>query len=438
MRTILQRHLLPLAAIAALGLGLFAGSVSAPAAESTGQNEIARYLAGLQPAAGSPVATFTNDPAWRQHAAAFDQAWGRFEKAQLSRIRAWRGQHLTSHRPTLLYFFSGPDYLYADAFFPEATTYVLAGLEPIGPIPQVTAANRGALPALRASLNSVLNLSFFRTREMRQRLSGGAFAGTLPLLYIFLARAGKTVEAVSLVRLNADGVAGPAEGPAARGEVNGVKIVFTDAASGMARSAGTVHAPAAAIVGPAKPEAIGSEPSKSDAKPVEGKPIETGPVEPNPVEAKPVEAKPETAQLVPAPTRRTLYYFQGDVSNAGPGLDALQAFCRALGPADGFVKSASYLMHIGGFSKIRDFLLAQTQLILEDDSGIPAQYFSPGSWDLSPYGRYLGPISLFPGRRQRQLDDLYKSASPRPLDFGIGYRFHQNESNLLLAVKRPQ
>ena len=397
----LKRLLSTLTVLALLAAALVATGTgnTANAADARRPDDTARYLAGMQPAAGSPEAAFTGDPAWRQHAGAFDQAWARFEKAQLSRIRGWRQQNLTSHRPTLLYFFSGPDFLYADAFFPEATTYILAGLEPIGPIPQITAANHGALPGLRASLNSVLNLSFFRTREMRQRLGGGQFAGPLPLLYIFVARAGKTVQSTSLVRLKADGVAGPADGVAARGEVNGVKIDFTDAAP-----AGTSAAGAGADSRPGAAAVDGGATSANVTQ--------------------------------PAGKSRTLYYFQGDVSNTGPGLEALMAFCRALGPADGFVKSASYLMHTGGFSKIRDFLVAQTELLLEDDSGIPVQYFPAGEWDLSPHGRYLGPIALFPGRRQRQLDELYTRASPRPIDFGIGYRYRQNESNLLLAVKR--
>lgn len=36
------------------------------------------------------------------------------------------------------YMFSGPDFLYATSFFPNASTYVLAGLEPVGEIPDLT------------------------------------------------------------------------------------------------------------------------------------------------------------------------------------------------------------------------------------------------------------------------------------------------------------
>ena len=38
----------------------------------------------------------------------------------------------------MLYMFSGPDFLYATSFFPNASTYVLAGLEPVGAVPELT------------------------------------------------------------------------------------------------------------------------------------------------------------------------------------------------------------------------------------------------------------------------------------------------------------
>ena len=383
-----------------LGLAAFGAASRSNAADAPARDATARYLAGLAPPVGTPEAGAAADPAWRQHAAAFDQAWTRLDRDRVAKIRSWTSQHLVKRQPTLLYMFSGPDYLYANAFFPDATTYVLSGLEPIGPIPHVTARSGRSLASLRGSLNSVLNLSFFRTREMRERLSGGEFAGTLPLLMIFLARAGKTVETVDLVRLDATGAVITASGTAARGEVNGVKIVFSDRRAENEKLAG-------------------NEKPASDS----------------PVADSAALAQPEKSAVAVAP-QRTLYYFQTDVSNTGPGLDALIAFCGTLGPADGFVKSASYLMHEKSFSKIRDMLLERTQILLEDDSGIPVQYFEAAKWDLVPFGRYLGPIALFPGRSQRHLTDLYARVPPKPLGFGIGYRHRDNQSNMLLAVRK--
>ena len=77
----------------------------------------------------------TREPAWQQHARAFDQAWAGLEARQLSKIRAWSAANITAPQPVAFYMFSGPDFLYVDAFLPNRSTYVLSGLEPVGQIP---------------------------------------------------------------------------------------------------------------------------------------------------------------------------------------------------------------------------------------------------------------------------------------------------------------
>ena len=72
--------------------------------------------------------------------------WSSLETRQLSKIRAWSAANITSPQPTAFYMFSGPDYLYVDAFLPNRTTYVLSGLEPVGNIPLITEASRRTLP----------------------------------------------------------------------------------------------------------------------------------------------------------------------------------------------------------------------------------------------------------------------------------------------------
>lgn len=205
--------------------------LAATASETTGStaNDTARILAGLEPAPGSELTRLTRTAAFQQHAKDFSSAWNRLETGQLAKIRTWVAQQMPPAKPTLFYFFSGPDYLYANAFYPNATTYVMAGLEPVGPIPRASDANIRGLPQLRGSLNTVMNTSFFRTIEMRERFGSGAFTGTLPILYMFLARSGKTVEETTLISLNEAGVEVPAGSPGARSSINGAKIVFSGA-----------------------------------------------------------------------------------------------------------------------------------------------------------------------------------------------------------------
>jgi hypothetical protein len=208
-----------LMAAAAIGVACLSPAAQA---QSANANDTARFLAGMEVPAESPLAKFARDPGWLQHARYFDSAWKHLEQRQLSKVRPWTEQNLKPRPSTLFYFFSGPDFLYADAFFPGATTYVLAGLEPVGALPEITERTRHSLPSLRASLNTVLNYSFFITADMRGRLNASELPGTLPILYVFLARAGKTIRTVNLVSLDKDGAVQEAGG---RG-TPGVKIVF--------------------------------------------------------------------------------------------------------------------------------------------------------------------------------------------------------------------
>src|SRR5262245_55777481 len=182
---------------------------SAFAAEPASPNDTARFLAGLQPAAESPLTPLTRQPGWQQHVRLFDSAWRRLEDKQLQYVRAWSNQHLTGPQSVLFYMFSGPDFLYADAFFPKASTFVMSGLEPVGQIPDITKLAPGSLGVelarLRSSLNAVLSYGFFITKNMRSQLNAGHLNGTLPVLYVFLARAGKTIHNLSLVALDQDG-----------------------------------------------------------------------------------------------------------------------------------------------------------------------------------------------------------------------------------------
>src|SRR5580692_7752848 len=181
----------------------------ARSAETASPDDTARYLAGLPPAPGSALAALAKDPGWAQHARFFDSIFAREDATTLSKVRAFSKEHLPQQHDTMLYMFSGPDFLYATSFFPSASTYVLSGLEPVGDVPQLTSLPRGAVDAslrnMEGSLATILNLSFFITKNMKTQLTTGPVYGTLPLRYVFLARTGKTVHEMSFVSLDKQG-----------------------------------------------------------------------------------------------------------------------------------------------------------------------------------------------------------------------------------------
>jgi hypothetical protein len=186
-------------------------SASALAQTAPTLDETAHFLAGM-PVTGV-LEPLTHDPAWQEHAQAMNEAWTRKERQQVWPIRQWMQANAPQyHRSndTVFYMFSGPDFLYASIFFPLSSNYVLAGLEPIGNVPDLTHVPPEMLHAdlisLRNSMNSILRFQYFITKEMRVDLGRGNIGGTLPILYVFLRRLGYTINDVTRVTSPAEGV----------------------------------------------------------------------------------------------------------------------------------------------------------------------------------------------------------------------------------------
>src|SRR5579862_3564235 len=161
--------------LAALLLSLLAlSAVPARSADVATPNDTARFLAGLPPAADSPLAALAKEASWQEHASRFNTMFAQEDKTHLSKIREFAKAHLATPHDTMLYMFSGPDALHALAFFPDATTYVLSGLEPVGDVPQLTSLPRGTIArtqqGLETALSSLLTISFFITKKMQTEL----------------------------------------------------------------------------------------------------------------------------------------------------------------------------------------------------------------------------------------------------------------------------
>jgi hypothetical protein len=313
-------------------------------------DETARFLAGM-PVTGA-LEPLTHDPGWQEHAQALNEAWKRKEQQQIWPIRQWMQANAPQfHRSndTAFYMFSGPDFLYASIFFPLANNYVLAGLEPIGNVPDLTQTPPEVLSAdlisLRNSMNSILRFQYFITKEMRTDLGRGNISGTLPILYVFLVRLGYTI--VDVTHFST-----PTEG---------VKITFTG----------------------------GEHP-------------------------------------------QTLYYSKTDLSG---GNSAFLRWCAARGPGLSLLKAASFLMHGDGFSGVRNFLLQNSRVIIQDDSGIPLRMF-PKGWKVNCYGRYVAHHEEFEKYHQPDLAAIYaQNPPPPPLGFAFGYHWQKDEGILMLATR---
>ena len=367
--------------VALVALSILAGAAGVYAQENpqavpaavAGPNDIARFLAGMPVPLESPLAPLTRDPAWQEHAAYFENAFSKLNLRQLQKLHAWQETYLPESMqpiPVAFYMFSGPDFLYVDQFFPRASVYILCGKESMGPPPDpLRIANlSGPLGNLENAMKSSLETTYFITKDMKIDLLQQNLNGVLPILYVFIARADKSITKVTFGSLSGNGAFQASEPGKKGGSIPGVRINYTDNQSGGAQ---------------------------------------------------------------------TLYYFTTDISDGGiksnPGF---LKFCEHFGTGSSFLKSSSYLMFEEAFATIRNFILARSSRIVQDDSGIPLAYFSPDKWSLRLFGNYLGPIELFKQHYQPKLQELFAQSNPPPLDFGFGYRWNYKEANLMVATRK--
>jgi hypothetical protein len=107
-------------------------------------------------------------------------------------VRSWSEKHLQDRQKPLYYMFSGPDFLYANAFFPEASSYLMSGLETVGSLPNVSERTIPALPRILSTIGDSIRLSFFITSHMGGLAGGGELSGALPIILVYAVRSGKT------------------------------------------------------------------------------------------------------------------------------------------------------------------------------------------------------------------------------------------------------
>ncbi|MBI3502160.1 MAG: hypothetical protein HY063_10220 [Bacteroidetes bacterium] len=341
-------------------------------------NDIARFIAGMPADSNSTLdSSLLVDKEWQKFSKNMEARWQKYDSTRLQKISAWAKKEIpdsVSH--TLFYPFSGPDFLNAEIFFPNSDTMVLVGLEP-----------RGKIPVIRKNSSDSLEKYLNEVERSLNSILNFSFFRTLSMK--------KDLE---------------------QKEVNGtipVMLLFLVRTGNFIENIQMIYlAPSGKII---------YSDAEADSIKTQGVEItfhKTG------------EEKP-----------RILFYFSVDLSDAGVKNKTPQfvSFVNELGTVTTFLKSASYLMHKNYFSVIRSLILKQSDLLLQDDSGIPLKFFSDSIWNNKFYGTYTGTIPMFSAHKQEDLVKAYQDkTNVKSLEFGIGYRWHKNESNLMLSKKKKK
>lgn len=342
-------------------------------------NSTARLIAGLSPTHPDHDA-LAERPEWKAHSGKLRASWTWLRERQIVPLTAWRDQAVPRACPagsTLLYPFSGPDFFNAYWLFPNCETYVLFGLEPIGTPPAIEKMNEVQLTRLltdvREAMANLLARNYFITSKMDKQMRGEELNGVLPIVMISMALAG-----VEILRIEPLRLAPPRQA--------------------------TQEDNAASTTRPRRK--------------LRGVSIEF--------------RRPGS----PVPQR--MVYFSADASNAGIArYPQFRDYLRALAPTTTLIKSASYLLHVGEFRKMRDVLLEVSGFLVQDDTGVPYTVLAKRGWRLSVYGRYQVPIPPFERHYQPELAEAYYVQDPPSLPFRFGYRrnFGDDRTHVMVAQR---
>lgn len=333
--------------------------------------DISLYLAGMKLDEKSELYEMTKIPAWTNYARNTDTSWAKLGRKRTRPMTAWAKKEipdLIKDLNTLFYPFSGPDFLHANALFPYAKKMILFGMEPVGDVPDFKKLKKEEIGPYFAfitkSLDDITNLSFFKTIDMSSDFSSTKVNGTIPIIMLFMARAGYQISTIKPVQIDTAGQF--AEIPAFKnfkGEKSynyGVEVKYIDPR-----------------------DSIGC---------------------------------------------RTLYYFSCNIIDQGVASNKnLRLFLQKMDTnVVTFVKSASYLMHNTYFSVIRNTCFAKSKAILQDDSGIAYKYYDKKKWKINLYGVYTGPIQMFANRYEQDLKDAFTKEKVGTFTFKYGYGTNSN------------
>lgn len=340
----------------------------------------ARYMAGVSQEEDGKFKAMEDKALWKSYKSSFDSSWNTIEKTRLTPMKAWAKTELieaNSNHKDLFYPFGGPDFLNAFTLFPQAKKYTLIGLEPVGGVPDLTAMNDKALNSyllsVYSALGDIFKRSYFITRKMVHDMHNNQISGTVPLLYVFLARTHNTVVSVKRVGIN---------------DAGQLEDLTVDSRN---------------------------QPVKKLSPGIRIDFIPAGQTE----------------------VHSLYYFSINLLDAALVNTPGVMKYIASLGETNAYIKSASYLMHYLTFNNIRNAVLRQSQALLQDDSGIAYRFFDKKVWNFKFYGRYIKPVNDFNWVYENDLKEVYRTdTSIKPVPFILGYHWDSNGINLLRAVRK--
>jgi len=335
----------------------------------------AQILAGILPNPPDPaLKRLVDTDAFKEHQQWMTSSWNQVSH-RIQTMDAWRSQEIKvpgAQKKTLLYPFSGPDFVNAYTFFPDHARYVFFSLERPGTLPDlesVTLVQFGKmLQDVRSAFHDIFERNYFITSYMAKQLTTPWIRGTVPVMATMMALMNRRIIRIEPLDLFPDLTRAYDVPDAKRPPVlmRAVRVEF------------------------ANPNGAGAQ---------------------------------------------QLYYVSLDATDkALDYYPEFLSWVSQYKPATLLLKSASYLLHDNQFSKTRTMLLDSADVVVQDDTGIPYRYISQEPWQVKLYGRYHKPIRPMKYGYQKDLEAAYISRPEQaPLPFPFGYHWRGQQSGLIVA-----
>jgi len=130
-------------------------------------------------------------------------------------------------------------------------------------------------------------------------------------------------------------------------------------------------------------------------------------------------------------------HFAANLANNGFKGSALEKHLLAKGKVVAITKAASYLLWLGGFSGIRDYLLANMVWMASDATGVPARHAKKAGFQQITYGTFTG--AFLPDADPKvgeEMVALWASQPRRKLPFRYGYPDAEKHVHLMITQPR--
>ena len=344
--------------------------------------ELSQFLSGLPLDEKNRFLKLSESASYKSYAKTINSYWEKIDSDYLKKVQPFKSEFMPvkGAANTAFYPLSGADFVNLNAFYPDANSNIMVGLEPAG---KITDPNSLTPEQLKQGLNSIQSMvgemaaqNYFTRKRMRREFANPHFSGTSPVLLIFMTRLGLKIDFWERVELDRTG-----------------KLI---------------------------PETEAHIADKN----------------PDKIEAVRIYFHKEKDMY-----SRELTFFRMYINeNSAEENTAEGKYFVSQGRLNLLLKSAEYVLQLPMYEKFIKTILARTDTVVQDDSAIPFKAFDRVAWEAKVFGVYTARARLqntpnVPDQTDLQ-NEFKQNAKNLPFKYGYGVLKGNDKSNLMILIRK--